>query len=133
MFSATKAQSLRNSLKRQSLCLGSHSWLDRPLPAGAGEEDGPGLEVEPEPEPPAFAADRWAKRKVSVAVLTDSHFKQHMKLDFEGLKSLYLTSFEKMSCNNKHKYLERFSPFYLLTSLINIRRRFYRDLMNKWR
>lgn len=65
MFSATMAQSLRNSLKRQSLCWGSHSRLDRPLPgpALAGEEDGPGLELELELELPAFAADRWVKRK----------------------------------------------------------------------
>lgn len=59
------AQSLRNSLKRQSLCWGSENWLDRLLPrtlAGEGEDTGLELEleVEVEVEVPAFAAERPA-------------------------------------------------------------------------
>lgn len=53
------AQSLRNSLKRQSLCWGSENWLDRLLPwtlAGEDEDTGLGLEL----ELPAFAAERPA-------------------------------------------------------------------------
>lgn len=53
------AQSLRNSLKRQSLCWGSQSWVDSALPwlALAGEEDAPGLLL----ELPAFVAVRRVK------------------------------------------------------------------------
>ncbi|TNN40913.1 hypothetical protein EYF80_048930 [Liparis tanakae] len=51
LCSATVAQSLRNSRKRQSLCWGSHSWTDSGLPLAEGE-DGAGL-----PEPPAFVAE----------------------------------------------------------------------------
>lgn len=56
------AQSLRNSLKRQSLCWGSAYWLDRLLPV-VDEDTGLGLELElePEPEVPAFAAESWGK------------------------------------------------------------------------
>lgn len=54
------AQSLRNSLKRQSLCWGSDNWLDRLLP-GEDEDMGLGLELELELELPAFAAERWSK------------------------------------------------------------------------
>lgn len=52
------AQSLRNSLKRQSLCWGSDNWLDRLLP---GEDEDMGLGLELELELPAFAAERWSK------------------------------------------------------------------------
>lgn len=56
------AQSLRNSLKRQSLCWGLDSWLDRLLPWRlAGEDELMGLELELELEVPAFAAERWSK------------------------------------------------------------------------
>lgn len=57
------AQSLRNSLKRQSLCWGSENWLDRLLPrtlAGEDEDTGLELELEVEVEVPAFAAERPA-------------------------------------------------------------------------
>lgn len=57
------AQSLRNSLKRQSLCWGSENWLDRLLPrtlAGEDKDTGLELELELEVEVPAFAAERPA-------------------------------------------------------------------------
>lgn len=55
------AQSLRNSLKRQSLCWRSENWLDRLLPwALAGEDEDTGLGLGLELEVPAFAAERPA-------------------------------------------------------------------------
>lgn len=54
------AQSLRNSLKRQSLCWGSENWLDRLLP-GEGEDEDVGLGLELKLEVPAFAAERRSK------------------------------------------------------------------------
>lgn len=68
------AQSLRNSLKRQSLCWGSENWPDRLLPwTLAGEEADTGLELEPDPEPepdpeldvPAFAAEKRTEEPAS--------------------------------------------------------------------
>lgn len=59
------AQSLRNSLKRQSLCWGLDNWLDRLLPwrlAGEDELTGLEVEVEVEVEAPAFAAERWNEK-----------------------------------------------------------------------
>lgn len=61
------AQSLRNSLKRQSLCRGSQSWADRGLPrlslAEAGGGDGPGPPAAA--LPPALAADENKEKEKS--------------------------------------------------------------------